>query len=348
MDLLPAGQITGLLLLVARVFRVLLTVFALDLYFSFILSYFPGIDPLERPLLFYVLAPIPGLWTAFVAYLPDLIYILVVLVIARYGLKLIHFVFRAVENGIIVIRGFRTDWAETTYKIVRAAVFFLVLIAIFPYLPGADSEFFSGVSLFVGALITLGSTGAIGNLIAGLALTYTGAFRIGDWVEIGTSTGRVIEKNLLVTRIQTAKNEGITIPNGAVLAGAVKNFSEMAASQGLILHTTVGIGYDVDWRSVEELLLSAAAKTDHVLDQPEPFVRQDSLNDFSVTYELNAYANDASVMAATYSELHRNILEAFKQAGVEILSPHYRAVRDGKPAAIPRRPRPGPRKASRS
>jgi len=109
----------------------------------------------------------------------------------------------------------------------------------------------------------------------------------------------------------------------------------------------VGIGYDVEWRRVQELLLSAAAKTDHVIDQPEPFVRQDSLNDFSVTYELNAYANNPSVMSATYSELHRNILEAFKQAGVEILSPHYRAVRDGKPAAIPRRPRPGPRKASR-
>ena len=140
-------------------FRVLLTIFLLDAYFSFVLSHFPGTDPLQRPLLFYVLAPIPGLWTALVAYLPDLIYILVVLVIARYGLKLIHFVFRAVENGIIVIRGFRTDWAETTYKIVRAAVFFLVLIAIFPHLPGTDSEFFSGVSLFVGALITLGSTG---------------------------------------------------------------------------------------------------------------------------------------------------------------------------------------------
>ena len=282
------------------------------------------------------MAPIPGLWTAFIEYLPKLIYILVVVAIAWYGLQLLHFVFRAIESGIIVIRGFHTDWAEITYKIVRAVVLFLVLISVFPYLPGAGNEFFSGVSLFVGALITLGSSTAIANIFAGLVLAYSRAFRDGDWVEIGASTGRVVEKNLLVTRIQTAKNETITIPNGAVLRGEVKNFSELSGSDGLILHTTVSIGYDVDWRRVHELLLSAAAKTTHVLDDPNPFVRQQSLDDFSVTYELNAYTNDASVMAGTYSELHQNVLDAFNQANVEIMSPHYRAVRSGDHAAIPK------------
>ncbi len=344
LELLKRDQITSLLLLVTRVFRAVLTIFILDVYFSFVLSYFPGTDPLLRPLIFYLLAPIPGLWMAFVDYLPGLIYILVVVVIARYGLKLIHFVFRAIESGIIVIRGFHTDWTEITYKIVRAAVVFLVLIAIFPHLPGADNEFFSGISLFVGALITLGSTTAIANLFAGLVLTYTRAFRAGDWVEIGASTGRVIEKNLLVTRIQTAKNETITIPNGAVLGGAVKNFSELSASKGLILHTVVGIGYDVDWRLVHELLLSAAAKTPHVLDDLKPFVRQESLDDFTVAYELNVYTDDPSVMAATYSELHRNVLEAFNRAQVEIMSPHYRAVRSGDNATIPKKSPSDPRR----
>ena len=335
LDLLKRDQITSLLLLVARVFRAVLTIFVLDFYFSFVLSYFPGTDPLTRPLLYYILAPIPGLWTAFVGYLPKLIYILVVVVIARYGLKLIHFVFRAIESGIIVVRGFHTDWGEITYKIVRAAVLFLVLIAVFPHLPGANSEFFSGVSLFVGALITLGSSTAIANIFAGLFLTYSRAFRAGDVVEIGDATGLVIEKNLLVTRVQTAKNETITIPNGTVLRGAVKNFSELSGSSGLILHTFVSIGYDVDWRVVHELLLSAAAKTAHVLDNPKPFVRQESLDDFSVTYELNAYTDDASVMPGTYSELHRNVLEAFNRAKVEIMSPHYRAVRNGDPTTVP-------------
>ena len=169
-------------------------------------------------------------------------------------------------------------------------------------------------------------------------LTYTNAFRMGDWVEIGDSRERVIEKNLLVTRIQTAKNEGITIPNGAVLAGAVKNFSELTASEGLILHTKVSIGYEVDWRRVRELLLSAAAQTSRVLDEPQPFVRQESLDDFAVTYELNAYTDEPSMMSATYSELHQNIMEAFNHAEVEILSPHYRAVRLEDQATIPRRP----------
>ena len=337
LELLTRDQIAGLLLLVARVFRVLLTIFVLDFYVSFVLSHFPGTDPLPRPLLSYVLAPIPGIWSAFVEYLPNLIYILVFVVIARYTLKVIHFVFGAIETGVIVIRGFHPTWAETTYKIIRALVMVLVLIQVFPLLPGADNEFFSGVSLFIGALITLGSSSAIGNLMAGLVLTYTNAFRIGDWVEIGDSRGRVIEKNLLVTRIQTAKNEGITIPNGAVLAGAVKNFSELAASEGLILHTNVSIGYEVDWRRVHELLLSAAVKTSRVLDEPPPFVRQESLDDFSVIYELNAYTDEPSLMSATYSELHQNVLEAFNQAEVEILSPHYCAVRNGDPTTIPRR-----------
>ena len=337
LELLTRDQIAGLLLLVTRVFRVLLTIFVSDFYLSFVLSHFPGTDPLPGALLFYVLAPIPGIWSAFVGYLPNLIYILVNVVIARYALKVIHFVFGAIETGVIVIRGFHPTWAETTYKIIRALVMVLVLIQVFPLLPGADNEFFSGVSLFIGALITLGSSSAIGNLMAGLVLTYTNAFRMGDWVEIGDSSGRVIEKNLLVTRIQTAKNEGITIPNGAVLAGAVKNFSELAASEGLILHTNVSIGYEVDWRRVQELLLSAAAKTSRVLDEPQPFVRQESLDDFSVTYELNAYTDEPSLMSATYSELHQNVLEAFNQAEVEILSPHYRAVRNGDPTTIPRR-----------
>ncbi|MEE9155943.1 MAG: mechanosensitive ion channel family protein, partial [Gemmatimonadota bacterium] len=156
------------------------------------------------------------------------------------------------------------------------------------------------------------------------------------------SSGRVIEKNLLVTRIQTAKNEGITIPNGAVLAGAVKNFSELTGSEGLILHTNVSIGYEVDWRRVQGLLLSAAAKTSHVLGEPRPFVRQESLDDFFVTYELNAYTDEPSMMSATYSELHQNVLEAFNQAEVEILSPHYRAMRYESPATIPGRARTDP------
>ena len=217
LHLLERDQITSLLLFLTRIFRAVLTIFVLDLYSSYLLSYFPGTDPLPRPLIYYIVAPIPGLWTAFVEYVPKLIYILVVVVIAWYGLKLIHFVFRAIESGIIVIRGFHTDWAEITYKIVRAAVLFLVLIAIFPYLPGANTEFFSGVSLFVGALITLGSSTAIANIFAGLVLTYSRAFRVGDVVEIGDATGLVIERNLLVTRVQTPKNETITIPNGTVL-----------------------------------------------------------------------------------------------------------------------------------
>ena len=176
----------------------------------------------------------------------------------------------------------------------------------------------------MGVLFSLGSTSVVSNVIAGYTMTYRRAFRIGDRVKIGDNVGDVMEMRVLVTHIKTPKNEEVVIPNSTILNGEVTNYSTMAREQGLILHTMVGIGYDVPWRQVEAMLLQAAESTEGLLKEPGPFVRQKSLGDFAVNYELNAYCGDATQMMKLYSEMHQNIQDVFNENGVQIMSPAYR------------------------
>jgi len=206
---------------------------------------------------------------------------------------------------------------------------------IFPYLPGSDSDIFKGVSVFIGILFSLGSSSAIANMVAGLVITYMRPFKINDRIKIGEITGDVIEKTLLVTRLRTIKNEIITIPNSSILTGNTTNYSSEANTQGLIIHTTVTIGYDVPWRIMHEALIEAALKTEMVLKDPKPFVLQTALEDFYVAYQINAYIKETSKQAIIYSNLHQNIQDVCNEHGIEILSPHYRAARDGNKTTIP-------------
>jgi small-conductance mechanosensitive channel len=161
------------------------------------------------------------------------------------------------------------------------------------------------------------------------------SFLVGDWIQIGEHMGEVVERNLLVTRILTPKAEIITIPNATVMSGSVKNYSTEARKAGVIFYTSVSIGFDAPWRTVHQLLINAALATVHVLSQPAPFVLQRSLDDFYVTYELNAYTDAPREVLNIYSDLHRNIQDKFNEAGMEICSPHFSALRDGNPIAIP-------------
>lgn len=209
-------------------------------------------------------------------------------------------------------------------------------IACFPYIPGSQSEGFRGISVFLGLLISLGSAAAIGNVIAGVVLTYMRPFQLGDRVKIADTVRDVAEKTLLVTRIRTIKNVDITIPNSLILAAHIVNYSSASLSPPpLILNTAVTIGYGAPWRTVHELLKKAATSTRNILSDPEPFVLQTSLNDFYVTYEINAYTGAPNEMAVIYSELHQNIQDAFNEAGTEIMSPHYSQLRDGNKTAMP-------------
>ena len=249
--------------------------------------------------------------------------------------KLVKLIFREIGRGAITIEGFYPDWAEPTYKIVLFLIIALTAVIILPSVPGYGSPAFQGISIFVGVLVSLSSTAAVSNVVAGLALTYTRGFEVGDRVQIGETVGDVLEKTLLVTRIRTIKNVDISIPNTLVLSNHMVNFSSSSKRQGLILHTSVTIGYDAPWRQVHQLLIDAALATENILKEPPPFVLQTSLDDSYVSYQINAYTNKASEMAVTYSRLHQSIQDTFNAAGVEIMSPQYSALRDGNDTTVP-------------
>jgi small-conductance mechanosensitive channel len=228
-----------------------------------------------------------------------------------------------------------------TFKLARLAIIAFAAVMAFPHIPGSSTPAFQGISIFLGLIVSLSSSSAIGNMMAGVVLTYTRAFNTGDRVRIADTYGDVVERTLLVTRVRTIKNVVVTIPNAIVLGSHIDNYSTLAAENGLILHTTITIGYDAPWRRVHELLIEAARATDGIRKEPPPFVRQTSLNDFHVSYEINACAVEPRGMDRIYSDLHQNIQEKFNEAGIEIMSPGYTAVRDGNTVTIPpeRRPR---------
>jgi len=296
---------------------------ALYVYFSSVLALFPWTRGLANNLTSFLLDPLRTLGLGFLKAVPKLIFLLVIYLITRYLLKLVRLFFASVDDGSVVLPEFEADWAWPTYRLVRLLLLGLALIVAYPYIPGSETEAFKGLSIFVGIIFSLGSSSLIGNLIAGYSMTYRRAFRIGDRVKIGEHLGDVEQMRLLVTHLRTPKNEEVVIPNSSILGGDVVNFSTLAHQHGLILHTTVGIGYETPWRQVEAMLLEAAARTPGLLRQPEPFVLQKSLGDFCVTYEINAYCSNPQEMFLLYTELHRNILDLFNEYGVQIMTPAY-------------------------
>ncbi len=297
-------------------------------YVGFVLTRFPWTRGIAASLLELVLEPLRVFWEGFVDYLPSLFFLLVLAVIVRYILRALRLFFVEVGRGKVTLPGFYQDWADPTYKIVRVLIIAFAAVIAFPYIPGSSSPAFQGISIFAGILFSLGSTSAVANVVAGVILTYMRGFKVGDIVRIGETGGRVTATTLLVTRLQTPKNVEVTIPNATVLSGHVTNFSAQAAVGNLILPTSVTIGYDAPWRQVHAMLRQAAARTPDILQEPAPFVLQKSLDDFYVSYELNVYVRRADRMLRVYSDLHKNIQDAFNEYGVQIMSPNYEADRE--------------------
>jgi small-conductance mechanosensitive channel len=296
---------------------------------------FPWTKNMAQTLFGFVLNPLKDIGLSLWVFLPNLITIVVIVIVFRYVLKGLYFLKSEIQEENLKLPGFYSDWASPTYQIIKVLVFAFMIIVIFPYLPGSDSPVFQGVSVFLGFLFTFGSAGSLSNVIAGLVLTYMRLFKIGDRVMIGGISGDVIEKNMLVTRVRTIKNEIISIPNSTVMNSHTINYSSDAPEKGLIMHSTVTIGYDVPWRDMHQVLIAAALQTPLILKEPAPFVLQTSLDDFYVSYQINAYTRESNKQAVIYSELHQNIQDLCNNAGIEIMSPHYRAARDGNQSTIP-------------
>jgi small-conductance mechanosensitive channel len=319
-----AKQFWGLLQGTLRIFRALVVLFLVYVFANFVLGLFPRTRYTAYTMLQFVADPLGAMVDGVIDFIPSLVFLVVMFFITRYGLKLSRVVFTAIANKRLQIKGFEADWAWPTYRIVRVGIIIFALVIAYPYIPGSKSDAFKGISIMLGVLLSLGSTSVISNVIAGYTMTYRRAFRIGDRVKIGDTVGDVMNMRVLVTHLRTPKNEEIVVPNSTILNGEVTNYSTMARDQGLILHTTVGIGYDVPWRQVEAMLLLAAEDTEGLLKEPKPFIRQKSLADFAVNYELNAYCGDASQMMKLYTEMHRNIQDVFNENGVQIMSPAYK------------------------
>lgn len=334
-EVVSADQIASALITLAKGLRVVATLALLYLWVTAGLGIFPWTRGISAHLVGAVLTTLTAIGEAFVIYVPNVVSIIVIVFVTRYIIKLIALVFTGLERGTIAMPGYHREWSQQTYRIVRFLVLVFAAIAIFPHIPGSQSDSFRGISVFLGILLSLGSAGAVGNIIAGVVLTYMNPFREGDRVKIGDTVGDVMERAPLVTRIRTIKNVDVSIPNSLVLSSHLINFSACAKKEGLILHTSVTIGYDAPWQKVHELLIAAARMTTHILQKSEPFVLQTSLNDFYVTYELNAYTDQANKMATIYAELHQNIQDKFNEGGVEIMSPHYTQIRDGNKTTIP-------------
>ncbi|MGE5131112.1 MAG: mechanosensitive ion channel family protein, partial [Sphingomonadaceae bacterium] len=296
---------------------------AVYLALNFALAQFPATREFAAQLLGLLLDPLERMGRGLIGLLPNLFFLAILALITRYALKVLRLFFAAVARGRVKLETFDSEWAWPTYRLLRLLVLAFALVIAYPYIPGSESAAFKGVSLFLGVVFSLGSTSIIANVLAGYAITYRRAFRVGDRIKVGDAVGDVTEMRLQVTHLRSLKNEEIVLPNSLIMNSQVLNYSTLAKQTGLILHTTVGIGYETPWRQVEALLLMAAARTDGLKRDPAPFVLQQVLGDFCVTYELNAYCDEAARMVSLYTALHRNILDAFNEYGVQIMTPAY-------------------------
>ena len=292
-------------------------------YLLIVLELFPWTRAASRMVLPLVFQPLATVGRGFVAELPNLVFLAVLWVLVRALLRVVKTFFNAVEAGTIRLSGFEREWAAPTFRIVRLVFVAFAVVLAYPHIPGSESGVFKGISIFAGVVFSLGSSSIIANVIAGYTMTYRRAFRVGDRVGISEVIGDVLEVKLLVTRVRSIKNEEVVIPNSTILSGNVVNFSALAGKQGLIVHVTVGIGYETPWRQVEAMLLEAAARTSGIEREPSPFIVYQQLGDFCVNYEINGYTRDASAMVATRTALQRNILDVFNEYGVQIMTPAY-------------------------
>lgn len=335
-ELLDTQKQANLLVFLASVGRYILMALQLLFTVPLIFIIFPQTEGLAYRLLGYIWNPIKNIFIGIVDYIPKLFTIIVIWYAVKYLVRLVLYLAREVEAGRLKINGFYPDWAMPTFHIIRFLLYAFMIAMIYPYLPGASSGVFQGISVFVGLIVSLGSSTVIGNIIAGLVITYMRPFKMGDRIKLNDTTGDIIEKTPLVTRIRTPKNEVVTVPNSFIMSSHTVNYSTSAREYGLIIHSEVSIGYDIPWRQVNQILIDAALNTPGVVDDPRPFVLETSLSDWYPVYQINAYIKEADKMAQIYSDLHQNIQDKFNEAGIEIMSPHYMAVRDGNATTMPK------------
>jgi small-conductance mechanosensitive channel len=328
-------EVTLIVVGVLRYVRYAVNVVLAYAYLTFVFGLFPATRALASSLLGYFTSAAYQIGTSMLDYLPSLAFLVVLIWVTRAIIRLMKMAFERVATGRVRLARFPAEFAMPTFRIARSLAIVFAIIVAYPYLPGSGSPAFQAVSIFVGLLVSLGSSGAIANVVSGMSLTYMRAFKIGDRVRIADAEGDIIDKTTFVTKVRTTKNVEVTIPNAMVMSNHIVNYSGQNGHPYLILHTTVTIGFDVDWRLVHDLMIEAALEVEGIEADPAPYVLQTSLDDFYVHYELNAHTKTPRLMSVIYSKLHAKLQDAFHAAGIEIASPHLSSIRDGNRTQIP-------------
>jgi small-conductance mechanosensitive channel len=328
LKLLTTKQITGIIEFFLRILKYVVTVVQLFITLPIIFSLFSATRNIATLLFHYILTELKTIGISIGSYIPKLITIIIIVLITRYILRGFKYIASQIEKEKVVIPGFYPDWAKPTYKILQVLLWAFAFALIYPYLPGADSRAFQGVSVFIGIIFSIGSTSAIGNLVAGLVITYMRPFKIGDRVQIKEITGFVVEKNLMVVRVKTHKNEYVTFPNVMILGSNIINYNTSSDEdeEGLILNFEISYGYATPWRTIHELLINAALATEYVQKKPKPFVLQTALDDFYARYQINCYTKEVSKVPLIYSMLFENIQNGFNEAGLDMTTAHFRII----------------------
>jgi small-conductance mechanosensitive channel len=324
--LLSIKQITNLIAFGLKAVKYIFTAFQLLFTIPLVFSLFPGTRDFAFTLFGYILNPLRNIIVGAVTYIPNMITIVIICIVTRYALRGLKFFSLQIEKEKLVIPGFYADWANPTFNILRVLLYAFTVAIIYPYLPGSDSRIFQGVSVLVGVIFSLGSSSAIGNLVAGLVVTYMRPFKIGDRIKINDVTGFVVEKSLMVIRLKTHKNEYVTFPNLMILNSSVVNYhtSSDEDEEGLILYATVTFGYGTPWQTVHEILINAALTTSHVQKSPKPFVLQTAMDDYYANYQINCYTKAVDLVPRIYSELYQHIQDGFHAAGLDMTAPEFR------------------------
>jgi small-conductance mechanosensitive channel len=337
LKLLSTKQIIDTIHFFLRILKYVITAFQLFLTLPIVFSLFPATKELASTLFGYIFIPLKDIAVGTIKYIPNLFTIAVIIVITRYVLKALKFFSTQITRGRLIIPGFYSDWAEPTYKILQVLLLAFTVAIVYPYLPGSDSKIFQGVSVFVGIIFSLGSSSAIGNLVAGLVITYMRPFKIGDRVQIKDITGFVVAKNLMVVRLKTHKNEYVTFPNMMILSSGIINYNTSSDedAEGLILNTEITFGYATPWQTVHDILINAALETIHVQKNPKPFVLQTAMDDFYCRYQINCYTKEVDKVPVIYANLYENIQNGFHAADIDMTAAHYRVIttrKEKKPA----------------
>ena len=261
--------------------------------------------------------------------IPSLFTVLLILLIARFFVRLLHLFFKAIEQGSVEVAWLHPETAQPSRRLASAVLWLFAAVMAYPYLPGSGTDAFKGASVFIGLVLSLGSSGLVNQVMSSFMITYARALRLGDFVRVGDVEGIVHHLGVLSTKIKTLRGEEITIPNAIVVGTTTTNYSRFAGTDGVYAPTSVTIGYDTPWRQVQSLLLLAAERTPGVRKTPAPLVRQSELQDFYVKYTLLVCPDLPELRLFVMSELHANILDAFNEYGVQIMSPNYEADPEG-------------------